>query len=182
MAVFLWFWFFFWTDEITNEDFPRGPKNENPGTQLLEICECQRPLSATWETLKGFSKVPTRHCQPNVESLCVRDKSVGIVQIKESNLLGLVPSWCQPMRTEVINHGGFYWIDYSLAMENGQVLDMQLSSQHSKIRDVNARFWVTTKHTIQALLDFETPLAIYASFANPCDELAIGFPNQSDNE
>ena len=95
MAVFLWFWFFFWTDEITNEDFPRGPKNENPGTQLLEICECQRPLSATWETLKGFSKVPTRHCQPNVESLCVRDKSVGIVQIKESNLLGLVPSWCQ---------------------------------------------------------------------------------------
>lgn len=34
----------------------------------------------------------------------------------------------------------------------------------------------------QALLDFETPLAIYASFANPCDELAIGFPNQSDNE
>ena len=41
---------------------------------------------------------------------------------------------------------------------------------------------MSTKDTIQALLDFETPLAIYASFANPCDELAIGFPNQSDNE
>ena len=117
-----------------------------------------------------------------MESLCVRYKSVGIVQIKESNLLGLVPSWCQPMRTEVINHGGFYWIDYSLAMENGQVLDMQLSSQHSKIWDVNTRYQMSSMPTIQTLLDFETPLAIYASFANPCDELAIGFPNQSDNE
>ena len=38
------------------------------------------------------------------------------------------------------------------------------------------------KCPLSAILDFETPLAIYASFANPCDEHAIGFPNQSDNE
>lgn len=82
------------------------------------------------------------------------------------------------MRTEVINHGGFYWIDYSLAMENGQVLDMQLSSQHSKI----LMPILDIKCPLGTILDFETPLAIYASFANPCDELAIGFPNQSDNE
>ena len=93
--------------------------------------------------------------------------------------------WCQVGAKLVptnADRGDQSWrllLDWLLT-RNGEWTGTGHATEFSTFQDMGCQ--MPTMPTIQTLLDFETPLAIYASFANPCDELAIGFPNQSDNE